>query len=102
VFYKHINTLPQGAKWECEELEITGDEQDEKGKLRSEVLQLWKQDTIECIRELMGNPAFQEHLRYTPQCMYEDKDRKTCIFDEMWMGDWWWNMQVSYHVCYDS
>ena len=57
-FYKRIDTLPRGAKWECEEFEITGDEQDEKGKRRSEVLQLWKRDAVECISELIGNPAF--------------------------------------------
>ena len=26
----------------------------------------------------------------------EDKNGETRIFDEMWTGDWWWNMQVSY------
>jgi hypothetical protein len=42
AFYKCIDTLPRGPKWECEELEITGDERDNKGKLKSEVFQLWK------------------------------------------------------------
>jgi hypothetical protein len=47
MFYKCINTLPQGTKWECEELEVIGDEQDNKGKLKPEVFQLWKQDPVE-------------------------------------------------------
>ena len=58
MFYKHIDTLPRGPKWECEELEIIGDERDNKGKLKSEVLQLWKRDPVECIKELIENPAF--------------------------------------------
>ena len=89
------NTLPQGPKWECEELQITGNEWDDEGKLKSEVFQLWKRDPVECIKELIGNPGSQNHLRYSPQWVYEENG-ETRIFDEMWTGDWWWNMQVSY------
>ena len=98
AFYKCIDTLPQGPKWECEELEITGDERDDKGKLKSKVFQLWKWDPVECIKELIGNPGFRNHLRYSPQQAYEDENGETQIFYEMWMGDWWWNMQVSYFL----
>ena len=96
AFYKRIDTLPRGPKWECEELEITGDERDDKGKLKSEVFQLWKRDSVECIKELIGNPAFRKIMRYSPQQAYEDENGETRIFDEMWTGDWWWNIQVSY------
>ena len=96
AFYKRIDTLPRGPKWECEELQIIGDERDDKGKLKSEVFQLWKRDPVECIKELIGNPGFRNHLRYSPQRAYEDENGETRIFDEMWTGDWWWNMQVSY------
>jgi hypothetical protein len=30
AFYKRIDTLPRGTKWECEPFEIEGDELDEK------------------------------------------------------------------------
>jgi hypothetical protein len=46
----------------CEPFEIVGDERDEKGKLRTEILHLWKRDPVECIRELIGNPAFREKM----------------------------------------
>lgn len=95
AFYKCIDTLPRGAKWECEVFKITGDERDEKGKLRSEVLQRWKRDTVECIKELIGNPAFRDNLRYAPQRVYEDEDGTNRLFNEMWTGDWWWDTQVS-------
>ena len=98
MFYKHIDTLLRGPKWECKELQITGDERDDKGKLKLEVVQLWKRDPVECIKELIGNPAFRNKLRYSPQRVYEDENGKTRVFDEMWTGDWWWNTQVSYRL----
>ena len=78
--------LPHGPKWDCEEFIITGDERDEKGRLKTETIQLWKQDPVECVKELIGNPAFWEKLRYSPQRAYEDEEGKSRIFDEMWTG----------------
>ena len=95
AFYRCIDTLPQGAKWICEPFEITGDERDENGELRREVLHLWKRNPVECIRELIGNPAFREKMQYVPEKVYEDRDGNVRVFDEMWTGDWWWNLQVS-------
>ena len=51
---------------------------------------------MECIKELIGNPAFRDNLRYTPEKVYEDDEGNIQVFDEMWMGDWWWNLQVSF------
>lgn len=50
---------------------------------------------MECIRELIGNPAFRNKMQYAPEKVYEDLDGKVRILDEMWTGDWWWNLQVS-------
>lgn len=74
---------------------LTGDERDDKGRLKTEIVQLWKRDPVECIKELIGNPAFREKLRYSPQRAYEDDEGKSRIYDEMWSGDWWWTLQVS-------
>jgi hypothetical protein len=79
----------------CEPFEIVGDERDEKGKLRTEILHLWKRDPVECIRELIGNLAFREKMRYAPEKVYEDSEGKSRVFDETWTGDWWWDLQVS-------
>lgn len=95
AFYKRIDTLPRGPGWACEPFEITGDEIDEKGQLRKETLHLWKRDPVECIRELIGNPAFRDQMRYVPEKVYEDSEGKNRVFDEAWTGDWWWNLQVS-------
>src|SRR5882762_5818970 len=42
----------------------------------------------------VGNPAFREHISYSCQKVFADKEGKNRIFDEMWTGDWWWKTQV--------
>jgi len=32
---------------------------------------------------------------YVPECAYADSKGENRIYDEMWMGDWWWETQVS-------
>jgi hypothetical protein len=34
-------------------------------------------------------------MQYVPEKVYEDEDGNVRIFDEMWTGEWWWNLQVS-------
>jgi hypothetical protein len=33
-------------------------------------------------------------MRFAPEKAYEDPEGKNRIFDEMWSGDWWWDLQV--------
>ena len=61
----------------------------------SEDLELWLRDPVECIRELIGNPAFREYISYAPEHAYADEAGAIRIFDEMWTADWWWETQVS-------
>ncbi len=74
---------------------MTGDEKDEDGKLRMEEVELWKQNPIECIRELMGNSRFAEHIKYAPEQVYTDENGQSRAYSEMSTADWWWAMQVS-------
>lgn len=60
----------------------------------SEDLELWKRDPVECIKDLIGNPAFRDLMSYVPQQAYTDAEGKNRIFDEMWTADWWWDTQV--------
>lgn len=65
-----------------------------------EDLELWKRDPVECIKELMGNPAFQDYMAYVPERVYgnEDGRESSRIWDEMWTANWWWEMQVSFRL----
>ncbi|KAF8870236.1 hypothetical protein BD779DRAFT_1455790 [Infundibulicybe gibba] len=92
-FMKKVDKLPTGPEWVCEMITTTGDRKGEDGSLMVEEVELWRRDPVECIQELMGNPAFDGHIAYQPERAYKDRAGKTRIFDEAWTGDWWWNTQ---------
>lgn len=60
-----------------------------------ENVEVWRRDVVECVEELIGNPAFKDYMSYVAEHVYLDKEGKVRIFDEMWTADWWWNTQVS-------
>lgn len=60
-----------------------------------EEVELWMRDPVECIRDLLANPAFAEHMRFEPERLFEDEEGKKPIFSEMWTGEWWAKIQVS-------
>ncbi|KAH9931773.1 hypothetical protein B0H21DRAFT_836254 [Amylocystis lapponica] len=93
TFFQKIDTLPQGPAWSCESWEVTGDELNEKGEPIVETVELWKRNTVDCIQELIGNPAFKDNMQYAPEKLYAEEECKTRIFDETWTGEWWWDKQ---------
>ncbi|KAI6098435.1 hypothetical protein EDD16DRAFT_1697600 [Pisolithus croceorrhizus] len=93
LFLKHVNKLHTGLAWTCEMIDMCGDIIDKDGRLQHEEVELWWHDLVECMQELMGNPAFWEVMSYVPECAYTDVKGKTHIYDERWTSDWWWDMQ---------
>ncbi|KAG1906491.1 uncharacterized protein F5891DRAFT_941482 [Suillus fuscotomentosus] len=93
TFRKKLDKLPKGPGWMCDIVTSTGDRVDGSQEFLTERHELWRRDPVECVRELVGNPAFKEYLAYLPEKVYEDPEGKTRVYDEMWTGDWWWNMQ---------
>ena len=67
----------------------------EDGTMMSEDLKLWKQNPVKCVKELIGNPVYQDLISYVPQQVYSNEGRMNRVYDEMWTGDWWWDTQVS-------
>jgi len=86
--------LPTGPEWHCEIVTVQGDVIDENGLNMVEELELWFRDPVECVRELLSNPAFVDYTSFAPEHVYSDSEGKERIFDEMWTADWWWEMQV--------
>ena len=86
--------MPTGPEWQCEVVTAQGDVTDENGTSLEEYLELWFRDPVECVRELLSNPAFVEFVSYAPERVYSDSEGKERIYDEMWSADWWWDMQV--------
>ena len=61
-----------------------------------ETLDVWCQDSVECVQELIGNPEFQDSMHYSPKKLFTSNEKldEDCIINEMWTGDWWWDLQV--------
>ncbi|KAJ7186196.1 hypothetical protein C8R46DRAFT_983014 [Mycena filopes] len=95
AFLKKVDQLPTGPDWTCKMVTAAGNKLDENDELMSEDLELWMRDPVECIKELLSNPVFREHMAYAPERVYGHKDgrEESRIFDEMWTADWWWKLQ---------
>jgi hypothetical protein len=74
---------------------VTGDVKDgSTGARLTEEVDVWICNPVECVQELLGNPAFCDHISYVPERVYQDKAGSTRVYDEMWTADWWWDEQV--------
>ncbi|KAI6102421.1 hypothetical protein EV401DRAFT_2061212 [Pisolithus croceorrhizus] len=90
---KYVDKLCTGPAWTCEMIDVEGDVVTEDGMLKCKQLELQQHDPVKCVQELMGNPAFQAMMSYVPECAYADAKGENHIYDEMWTGKWWWNIQ---------
>lgn len=98
MFFKKIDNLPVGPAWKCEKITLTGDRMgvlNGKEVPLEEEHELWMRNPVECIVDLIGNPAFREFMGYSPERVFDAEDGSNQMFDEMWTGEWWWKMQVS-------
>ncbi|KAH9916939.1 hypothetical protein B0H21DRAFT_816102 [Amylocystis lapponica] len=93
AFLGAIDTLPSGVDWQCQDIQMTGDVPDQDGNLSVEHLELWFRNPLECIRELLSNPAFKDVLKYAPERHFADKNKDAQVTSEMWTGEWWWDLQ---------
>ena len=67
---------------------------DKNGNNLTEDIELWHRDPVECIKQLMENPAFKNKQSYEPWRVYRRNDYSNREYSEMWTADWWWEMQV--------
>ena len=94
TFLKKVDNVLIGPEWKCSIVNITRDRLDEDRNTMNEQLELWHCDPIDCMKGLIGNPAFKDYISYVPKHVYIDDEGKIRIFDKMWTGDWWWDTQV--------
>ena len=85
--------MPSHLKWIFEQITVIGDALDEAGRPYTEDVGLWMQNPVHCVAELIGNPMFHGSISYVPEHVYADSEGKIRIYDEMWTGDWWWEIQ---------
>ncbi|KAJ3859357.1 hypothetical protein EV359DRAFT_68232 [Lentinula novae-zelandiae] len=75
---------------------ITGNIKDTNGDFRTEILELWHRNPLECVAEILANPLFANDQVFKPEQVFrQQKDgvpsnRK---YNEMWTGNWWWDTQ---------
>lgn len=89
-----MDKLRKGPEWTYEPLHVVGDLRDEDGKPLTEDLELWLRNPVDCVAELIGNPVFKDHISYAPEKVFADRLGRIRRYDEMWTGDWWWDVQV--------
>ena len=77
-----------------DQIDISDDLEGGNNKMMTEEVELWRRDPVEGIHELIGNPAFQLHMRYAPEKVFIGAKREDRKFGEMWTLEWWWGLQV--------
>ncbi|KAI6007911.1 hypothetical protein EDC04DRAFT_2871608 [Pisolithus marmoratus] len=51
-------------------------------------------DPLEAIKALLGDPALAKHIVYKPKCIFTDVTKEKRVYNEMWTGSWWEEMQA--------
>ncbi|KAG1781874.1 hypothetical protein EV702DRAFT_1184927 [Suillus placidus] len=92
-FLQKVDELPHGAAWSCKKVKVQGNKTDEKGQMLHEDVELWARDPVECVKELIGNPLFHDHMVYAPARAYKDPAGLHQVIDDMWTVDWWCDKQ---------
>ncbi|EKM48505.1 uncharacterized protein PHACADRAFT_108850, partial [Phanerochaete carnosa HHB-10118-sp] len=89
-FFQELDELPAGSQqWHLNEITFTGDKLGNNRKLLTEKLEIWRHDSVECIRELIGNPMFCNCITYAPEHVFLNAEGKQHCVDDMWTADWW-------------
>lgn len=89
-----VDTLPRGPGFQRHIITVNGDCTDEDGVPIYEDVELWMRDPLECIQEILQNPAFKNSISYRPRRTYLDITEQKRVYSEMCTSDWWLQMQV--------
>jgi hypothetical protein len=97
-FERACDSLPTPSKhsFECINVELPGDKLDGEGRPLVEHMELWRRNILDCVRDLIGNPAFRDVMAYAPHRAFRELEALRQIFDQAWTAEWWWDMQVSF------
>ena len=66
-YLKKVDQLPTGPEWHCKVVTAQGNIIEENRSCIVEELELWFREPVECARELLSNPAFEDYISYTPE-----------------------------------
>ncbi|KAJ4484469.1 hypothetical protein C8R41DRAFT_769753 [Lentinula lateritia] len=77
-------------------MKIIGNIKDTNGDFRTEILELWHRNPLECVAEILANPLFANDQVFEPERVFrQQKDGvpSNREYNEMWTGNWWWDTQ---------
>ncbi|KAG6906379.1 hypothetical protein DXG01_014194 [Tephrocybe rancida] len=97
---KQIDKLPRGPGWICKSFRLTGDKQDSDGNFLTQEVELWHQDPVTCIKELLESPFIGEKNAYEPTWVYRDEAHTNHEYSKTNTGEWMWEMQ-GYQLFHD-
>ena len=86
-----MDRLPVSPKWVSDVIKMKGNKLDANHVAMTEEVELWRQDPVDCIKELIRSPTFAESLVYEPVQVFRGQSRE---YSEMNTADWWWTIQV--------
>ncbi|KAF8596468.1 hypothetical protein BDV93DRAFT_548345 [Ceratobasidium sp. AG-I] len=89
-FLQDLDHLPYGPKWFEDDITIG------EGAYRR-THTLFRRNIIEVIQELVGDARFKQYMRYAPERQWSSSKRTSRVYNEMWSGNWWWQMQYLIH-----
>ncbi|KAG1810083.1 uncharacterized protein HD556DRAFT_1453102, partial [Suillus plorans] len=92
-FLQKVDELPHATAWSCKKVKVQGNKTDEKGQTLHEEVEVWMRDPVECVKDLIGNPLFRDHMVYAPARAYRDPAGLHRVIDDMWTADWWCDKQ---------
>jgi len=75
--------LPGRPTFQCKQIVI-----------RQESLDFYYRDMLACIQSLFGDPQYAQDLAFAPERHFTSNERKSRLYHEMYIGDWWWTNQV--------
>jgi hypothetical protein len=83
---KKLEKLPQYGEWHEHPMCLIEDENEEH------LIQY--RNPLDVIQGLWSNPTYVDEMVFTPHQVWSSKDKNSRLYNEMWTGDWWWQMQV--------
>lgn len=67
---------------------MEGDIVDKSRQMKKEVLELYHRNSVECIKELIANLAFNGCIEYEPKWWFEDVFSEKPLIGEISSVDW--------------
>ncbi|KAG8712846.1 hypothetical protein FRC09_019402 [Ceratobasidium sp. 395] len=83
---RDLDNLPHGPDWFAQDFKIGEDAYE---RLHTVLFRPVK----DVVRDLIGNPAFKDVMRYAPERHWTSRWRHSRVYGEMWTGNWWWRRQ---------